>query len=326
MSNPQVSICTPTYNGARYIAQAIESALSQDFGDFELVVCDDGSTDETPDLVRGYRDGRVRYLRFAERAGQAGNFNRCLAEARGRYFTMLHDDDFFLPGFLRRRLDEFRKFEGAGFVLGAVCQIDPQGRTLGIQAPWTEDRWFGTGELVEPLLRGSIFNLASLMIRTEVARRAGAFREDLTWGHDWDWALRLAGASAARYTREPLVAYRVHDGSGTAAILRVSTHGEQERRILDGALARSGARGAQARRMRRAAFRSLALRHMNFAEHALLAGNAPATRYNLRHAFRADPRLVFRPTWWALGVGSGAPKRCYLGYRRLRRLVRGGAA
>jgi glycosyltransferase involved in cell wall biosynthesis len=322
MSDPQVSICTPTYNGARYLGLAIESALSQGFGDFELVICDDGSTDETPDLVLGYRDRRVRYRRFGERAGQAGNFNRCLVEARGRYFTMLHDDDFLLPGFLHERVTEFRRFDDAGFVLGAVRHIDSQGRTLGIQAPWPEDRSFAAGELVEPLLRGSIFNLASLMIRTEVVRRVGKFRQDLTWGHDWEWALRLAGASPARYTHVPLVAYRVHAASGTAAILRESTHGEQERRILRDALGRTGARGARARQMRRAAFHALARRHMYFAEQALLAGRGTAVRYNLRYALLADPTLIGRPTWWALGVGSLGPQDWYHGYRRLRRLVR----
>ena len=320
MSIPALSICTPTYNGARYIAGAIESVLAQDFDDFELVICDDGSSDETPDVVRRYADPRIRYLRFAN-AGQSGNFNRCIAEARGEFFVMLHDDDFFRPGFAGRGVAALRANPAIGFTFGAIELVDADGRPIGEQAPWSEDRTFAVGQVVEPLLGGAIFNLASLLVRTDVARRAGDFRGDLTWGHDWDWTLRLAALAGARYFRDPLVVYRVHGQSGTAAILKSATNGRQERTILREALARTGLRGGEVRRLRRFAFRALARRHMYFAAQALLAERPAVARYNLGYGMLADPRLLAKPTWWALGLSSLGAKRCYLSYRRLRALV-----
>jgi glycosyltransferase involved in cell wall biosynthesis len=315
---PKVSVCTPTYNGARYVARAIESVLEQDFDDYELVVCDDGSTDATPDLVRSYDDPRIRYRRFEERAGQSGNFNRCLSAARGAYFTMLHDDDFLLPGFLRRRVDRLTTADEAGFAFGAVRLVDREARTLRIESPWPDARSFAAGELVEALLGGAVFNLASLMVKTDVLRAVGGFRTDLTWGHDWDWTLRLAAIAAAAYDPEPLVAYRVHDGSGTAAVLRAATNGSQERVILEDALGRADFDAVRAKRVRRASFRALAHRHMYFAEQALLAGRRTTAVDNLRYALSANPALVGRPTWWALGIGSIGGKALYFGYRRVR--------
>ena len=78
-----VSVVIACYNHGRFLPAAVESVLAQDFIDYELVICDNASTDETPELCRRYTDPRIRYLRFEELTNQAGSFNRCLQEARG---------------------------------------------------------------------------------------------------------------------------------------------------------------------------------------------------------------------------------------------------
>src|SRR5438105_14327682 len=97
---PKVSVFVPTYNTAQYLGVAIESVLAQAFGDFELVVCDNASTDTTPELCGRYGDPRLRYVRFDELVGQAANRNRCLDLATGEYIILLHSDDELLPEFL----------------------------------------------------------------------------------------------------------------------------------------------------------------------------------------------------------------------------------
>src|SRR5262245_53656708 len=99
-----VSVCIPTYNTARYLPTAVESVLAQEYRNYELVICDDGSTDNTPELCKQYDDPRVRYVRTPGKSGQGGIFNRCLEEARGELVTLLHADDYFLPGFLEDRV------------------------------------------------------------------------------------------------------------------------------------------------------------------------------------------------------------------------------
>jgi glycosyltransferase involved in cell wall biosynthesis len=95
--NPAISICMPVYCGQTYLARALESALIQDFGDFELVVGDDASRDGTVDLAHSFKDSRVKVLAFRENLGLAGNWNRTIHACRGRYVKYLAQDDIFLP-------------------------------------------------------------------------------------------------------------------------------------------------------------------------------------------------------------------------------------
>ncbi|HET8677404.1 MAG TPA: glycosyltransferase [Blastocatellia bacterium] len=314
---PKVSICVPTYNSARYLPQAIESVLKQEFSDYELVILDNASTDNTTALCSGYTDARVRYLRFEELTNQAGNFNRCLKEARGEYLMLLHADDFLLSGFLADRVSRLENDPDTGFVFGAVKIVDAEDEITSTKSQWNEDRLFQPGELLDHLLLGCIVSPPSMLVRKSVADEAGPFRTDLTWGHDWDWAIRLAEKSAVRYGSKPLAAYRVHDDSGTAEVLSAAKNGRQERVILKETLARLSDK-KRSRELRRKAFRALSLRHMYFAEQSLFAGRKRALSHNLWYAMRADVRMLARPTFWALTLSLVGPVKWYSRYRVIR--------
>ena len=315
---PKVSICIPTYNTARYLPQAIESVLAQGFADFELVICDNASTDGTPELCQRYRDGRVRYLRFDELTNQAGNFNRCLSEARGDLVTLLHSDDYFLPGFLDDRVSRFERDPKLGLVFGAVEVVDAGGAHVSTSARWPQDRSFGAGELVEELVMACLVSPPSLMVKRGLIEKTGRFRSDLTWGHDWEWTIRLAERGAAEYASRALAAYRVHDASGTAEILNAAKNGNQERRILQETFARLLSNTSLQGR-RRAAYRALSRRQMYFAEQSLLADRKPVARNNLWFAVRADPTMILKPTFWALLIATVGPTKVYQRYIALRK-------
>ncbi|MCK7579239.1 MAG: AAC(3) family N-acetyltransferase [Chromatiales bacterium] len=85
---PLISVCIPTYRGAAHLPAAIDSVLEQTLSDFELVIIDDNSPDQTAEIVSAYSDSRIRYLRKSVNLGPEGNWNRCLAEARGTYFKL----------------------------------------------------------------------------------------------------------------------------------------------------------------------------------------------------------------------------------------------
>jgi len=303
------------HNGERYLAQTIESVLDQDFHDYELVICDDASTDATPEICRRYRDARIRYVRFAERGGQASNFNRCFEESRGTLVTLLHADDFYLPGLLTRRVSQLEGHPETGFSCGAIQMVDAGGAALSTARPWSEGRLFRRGEMVEPLLHGCVILALGLVLRRERWLR---FRTDLTWGHDWDWALRLAEENGASYDPEPVSCYRVHDASGTAEILNAAKNGDQERQILEEAFARLPSADSRTSAWRRSALQSLARRHMYFAGQALLEGRSRVARYNLRYAIQADRSMALRATTWAILLGSVAGRAWYEGFRRVR--------
>lgn len=314
----KVSVCIPTYNAARYLPEAIESVLQQDFDDYELVICDDVSTDQTPEICRGYHDPRVRYIRYEESGRQAGNFNRCLQEARGEYVTLLHADDWLLPGFLRDRVKRLDDDPGLGFVFGAVQIADAESNITSMNGRWADDHDFRPMELLDHLLFGCIVSPPSMMVRKAIATKAGPFRTDLTWGHDWEWAIRLAEAGGAYYASTPGSVYRVHDESGTAEQLNAAKNGPQERRILEQTLDRLSAEDGRFRELRRPVFRALSRRHMYFAEQALFDGRRRVVRNNLYYASRADAFMLARPTFWALLLGSFGAVKLYLRYKALR--------
>src|SRR5262249_47343523 len=157
----------------------------------------------------------------------------------------------------------------------------------------------------------------SLMVRRVIAEKAGLFRTDLTWGHDWEWALRLAEHAGALYASRALAAYRMHGESGTAEILRSAANGNQELRILKDTLDRFCAADRRFRQIRRPAYRSLSNRHMYFAEAALLDGLKAVAQINLRYAALSDYRILTRPTFWAILMGSAGSASWYVRYRTL---------
>jgi glycosyltransferase involved in cell wall biosynthesis len=312
---PAISIGIPVHNGANFLAEAIESVRSQSVTDYELLICDDASTDDTPRICQQYLDSRVRYLRFDDRGGQARAFNRCFEQSQGRAFTLLHADDYYLPTMLESRLAQLANYPDAGLVCGAIRKVDVHGSLMSVGRPWPKSGMFPVGGLVEPLLHGCSILYLGLVLRRD---RWVPFRTDMTWGHDWDWTLRLAEGNAAYYDDEPRACYRVHEASGTAENLNAARNGAQERQILEEALLRAAKLEPRAPALRRSALRALALRHMYFAEQALLEDRARVARYNVRYAIRADPSMVIRPTTWALWFGSVAGRRLYDAYRRVR--------
>jgi glycosyltransferase involved in cell wall biosynthesis len=129
---PRVSIGLPVYNGERYLASAVESILSQDFSDFELLIGDNGSTDSTPEICARYgdRDPRVRVYRSPENKGAAWNYNRLVDLARGHYFKWAADDDLLDPSFLSRCVEVLDTDPGCVLSYTGVLEIDENGTPL----------------------------------------------------------------------------------------------------------------------------------------------------------------------------------------------------
>ena len=109
-SRPKVTVAMVTCNAERFVAEAIESVLAQDFADFELLVCDDASTDRTWELAQGFRDARIRLFRHPANIGEYPNRAYALAQARGEYLIYIDGDDYLYPhglGLMCRTLDQF---------------------------------------------------------------------------------------------------------------------------------------------------------------------------------------------------------------------------
>ena len=134
MNTRRVSMGMPVYNGERYVAEAIESVLQQTFGDFELVISDNGSTDSTRSICEGYaaRDPRVRYFRSDANRGATWNFNRVVELSRGEYFRWAAHDDRIRPEYLERCVAVLDADPEAVLCYTQVEIIDAAGASRGV--------------------------------------------------------------------------------------------------------------------------------------------------------------------------------------------------
>jgi len=130
---PALSIGLPTYNGSRYLRQTLASLAAQDFDDLELIISDNGSTDDTEAICREHAqdDHRVRYERVTANRGAAWNYNKVLELARGRYFKWAADDDICEPSFLTSCVAELERSPHAVLAYPQTLLIDADGETIG---------------------------------------------------------------------------------------------------------------------------------------------------------------------------------------------------
>ncbi|MGH2545850.1 MAG: glycosyltransferase family 2 protein [Actinomycetota bacterium] len=132
---PRVSIGLPVFNGARYLARALDSLVAQDFEDFELIISDNASTDGTAGICQEYagRDRRIRYHRNDRNIGAVGNFNRTLHLASGEYFKWAAHDDWCAPEFLGRCVEVLDEDPSTVLCFTAMGVADAEGRVFRVQ-------------------------------------------------------------------------------------------------------------------------------------------------------------------------------------------------
>lgn len=131
-SEPLISVCIPAFNGEEFIVQTVESVLNQSLTDFELIISDDRSTDQTLVLVKGLADRRIRLVQNESNVGMGENWNRSLSHARGKYVKLLGQDDLLHPECLSRQAAVLDSPANSGVVL-TVCNrnvINASGRTV----------------------------------------------------------------------------------------------------------------------------------------------------------------------------------------------------
>lgn len=217
---PLVSVITPTYNRAPLLLRAIRSVLDQDFTDFELLVIDDGSTDDTEGVVADLADPRVRYSRFDSNRGVGPARCEGILKSRGKLVAFLDHDDSWKPGKLTKAVAMFERqpqvdiifsdFDNINYIQNTsergFVTVEPALRRLEI-APLGEDWWAIESGAPEALMRLNFIGTCSVVVmRRTVFDRAGNFREDISGPEDLEmwWRAALLGARFA-YTTEILV-------------------------------------------------------------------------------------------------------------------------
>jgi glycosyltransferase involved in cell wall biosynthesis len=258
---PQVSVCIPTYNYGHFLGAAIESVLDQDFGEFELVVVDNASDDDTAAVVERYRDPRLRFHRNDRNIGLFGNFARCLEVSTAPFVKFLAADDWLHPAYLREAVALMQRHPSAAIVSGPGFFVDADGDPFGIGT---------TGVFSEELVPGPValraqaqfLNVIGMpsnaLLRRDALDAVGGFdgrfapaadvhlwgkllaRHDLAWLAQPRCFLRIHRAKAHDYGLDPsesifLVWERLGEDVGppiTPDLVRLALDAEAERSLL----------------------------------------------------------------------------------------------
>lgn len=202
---PEISVVIPTRDRWPFLRRTLACVLGQENVELEVIVVDDGSTDQTAAGLSDIADPRLRVVRNETGSGVARARNRGMAEARGEWIAWLDDDDFWAPRKLRTQIDH-AVAEGAGLVWSEALVIDGEGRLVGFEpAPDPAD----LAERItwrNPMPGGC----SNAMARAEAVAAAGGFDESLHVVADWDYWIRLLPHARGAAVHEPLIAYVVH--------------------------------------------------------------------------------------------------------------------
>jgi glycosyltransferase involved in cell wall biosynthesis len=213
----RVSVVIPTYNYGRFLSEAIQSVLDQTYKDFEIIVIDDGSTDNTEEVVNSFKDSRIRYI-YQDHSGVSVAENAGVNAARGEYITGMGADDLYLPRNLEIKVKLLDSRPEIGMVCSDAYLFDNRtGATIG--RFWRDDP---SHYLVDPqkaalhpidelIIHGCFIAPQASMMRRTVFEKVGRFDNTLAVCEDWDLLFRIVQHFPIEIIDEPLIKLRRHD-------------------------------------------------------------------------------------------------------------------
>lgn len=208
---PKVTVLMPVHNGAQYLVEAIDSVIGQTFTDYEFMIIDDASTDDSRTLIGGYDDDRICLVRNETNLGQVRSLNKGLRLARGKYVARIDQDDSSLPPRLERQVAVLDADQSVAVVGTWVYNnLDPDGKRVDVWPGRVDDR----ADYLFALLSNTLpIYHTSVMLRRDAVMQVQGYDERVPYCEDLDLWLRLALARYdARVISEPLTHYRIHEG------------------------------------------------------------------------------------------------------------------
>lgn len=206
---PRLSVVMAVRNGAPYLRQAIESVLEQSYRDFEFLIVDDASTDDTVDIVRAYSDSRIHLIRNDTNLGPFAAANVALERARGTYLARMDGDDVSLPNRFARQVEALDAAPDVVLVSSEYDVIDGNGRVLPGSR---DDRRAADSEVIAWHLRfyNYLGGHSQVMFRRDAALAVGGYPTELRYSQDYAMWLRLLDHGRIVILPEVLLQYRVH--------------------------------------------------------------------------------------------------------------------
>ena len=223
MSTPTVSFIVPCYKLAHLLGECVESILRQSYADFEVLILDDCSPDNTAEVARSFNDPRIKYIRNDPNLGHLRNYNKGITLSQGKYVWLISADDYLRkPHVLERYVDLMERHPNVGYVIcpGYGVRDGLETRLLGAYSQRRDrDRIFRGHELLKRLLHSNFVLTPSGMVRRDCYENISVFDLNMPWCGDWYlWCLYALHHDVA-YLSEPMVCYREqHDLSMTCQL------------------------------------------------------------------------------------------------------------
>lgn len=203
VNKPLISVIMSVYNGERYLKESVRSILKQTFTNFEFIIIDDNSTDNSYKILRSFNDNRIRIIRNNIRKGITKNLNTAIDIAEGEYIARQDADDISLPRRLELQLKFLKEKPDIALVGSAIFYIDDKGRIIGFRKVPSEPTF-------DLLLQKNLFIHGSVIIRRKFLDEIGRYNELFKYSQDYELWLRIAKRYKVANIQQPLYALRIH--------------------------------------------------------------------------------------------------------------------
>ncbi len=198
---PLITVIIPTYNRVKILSRAIKSVLKQTYQNFELIIVDDCSTDNTQKALKKFKDKRIFYIKHKKRKGASAARNTGIKKAKGKYLAFLDSDDCWLPEKLEKQLATLQKNKNAGIVYSRFWIVKNGKKKL---CCWPEIKKYN-GWLHRQLLIGNFITTSSVLVKRQIFDKVGLFDKKLPAYQDWEFFLRASLYEQFAFIDKPLL-------------------------------------------------------------------------------------------------------------------------
>lgn len=298
-NSPLWTIAIPTFNGQKYLSETLQSVMNQSDQGFELILCDDGSSDDTIPIAESICGNRALIYSSPSSSplGLAGNWNRCVQRAAGDWITILHQDDLLTPDFFATHHKVAREHPDLCMITGPAFLIDEAGQRM-TQAETSQFRFdqpvviWPACELSRLLVRSNPIRCPATSFRKNAHQAVGGFSKDWKYVVDWYFWYRLGMKGAVALLNRELASQRWHQGSETQRLAKSTRDLEENnmimRLILDETVSDPDQRNLLDQEIRE----RMALAWLNRSYMAARCGDRQLEWKALRQALRENRSLV----------------------------------
>lgn len=228
MSTPKVSVIMPTYNHAPFVSEAITSVLAQDYGDFEFIIADDGSTDGTNEVVREFKDKRIKFTDHRINRGAGIVTNELVSRATGGYVAIINSDDVWIQGKLSMQMTVLEENPGLGACFGRADFIGPDGkRVLKNSLPFGnvfDKKNRSRGKWLRRFFdMGNCICHPTMLIRRSCYDRCGLYNNRYRQLPDFEMWIRLVKVHDIFISDESLIRFRIVPGENASSQTHINT-------------------------------------------------------------------------------------------------------